>query len=61
MTSESQKKATIKYMRENLDDIRFRVKRGKKEEYKKYAESHGKSLSSLIIELLDREMQKKDS
>ena len=55
--SEAQKKATAKYMKNNLDDIKVRVPKGKREVYKKYADSKGKSLNGLIIELLDKSMQ----
>ena len=53
-TSEAQKKATIKYMRENLEEIRFRVPKGKKEELKQYATDQGKSLQSWIIQVLEQ-------
>lgn len=56
MYNESSKKATIKYMRENLEEVRFRVKKGEKARYKEYAKSKGKSLASLIVELLESEM-----
>lgn len=52
-TSEAQKKATIKYMKENLEEIRFRVPKGKKAQYRACAEGHGKSLSAFIVALLD--------
>ena len=40
--SEAQKKATAKYMKNKLDDIKVR---------------EGKSLNALIIELLEKDMQ----
>ena len=54
--TESGKRATMKYIKENLEQISFRVPKGKKDEYKDFAESQGKSLTALIVELLEREM-----
>lgn len=58
--SEAQKKATAKYMKNNLDDIKVRVPKGKREVYKAHAERKGKSLNALIIELLEKDMQEED-
>ena len=55
--SEAQKKATAKYMKNKLDDIKVRVPKGKREVYKAHAERKGKSLNTLIIELLEKDMQ----
>lgn len=54
-TTEAQKKATIKYMKENLEEIRFRVRKGKKEEYRDKAAKKGMSLSAYIVYLLERD------
>ncbi len=53
MYNESQKKATAKYMKENLDDIKIRVKKGERERYKQIAESDGKSLNAMVIAALE--------
>ena len=55
--TEAQKKATAKYMKNNLDDIKVRVPKGKREVYKAHAERKGKSLNALIIELLEKDIQ----
>lgn len=39
--TQAQNKATQKYIRENLEEIKFRVKKGKKERYKAAAEKSG--------------------
>lgn len=54
-TTEAQKKATIKYMKDNLEEIRFRVRKGKKEQYRDQAARNGMSLSAYIIHLLEKE------
>ena len=55
--TEAQKNASIKYLRENTDDIRIRVPKGKKDEYKQLAENNGMSLNALIIELLEQKIK----
>ena len=56
--TDKQNKATQKYIKENLEQVRFWVTKGKKDEYKAFADSRGKSLTALIVELLEKEMQK---
>ena len=48
MYNETSKKATMKYIKENLEEIRFRVRKGEKDKYKQLAEADGKSLAELI-------------
>ena len=55
--TDAQKKASIKYLNEKTDDIRLRVPKGAKDCYKAYAEQQGKSLTALIVELLEREIE----
>lgn len=57
MANESSRKAVAKY-HQKLDDIKVRVPKGERERYKQYAESIGKSLNALIIELLEADMKK---
>jgi len=56
--TESGKKATMKYKKEHCGRIVVDVRKEKKEEYKAFAESQGKSLTALIVELLETEMGK---
>lgn len=53
--TEAQKQASIKYLKENTDDIRIRVPKGKKDEYKQLAELNGMSLNAYIVRLLDEQ------
>lgn len=55
MVSKEQLKANAKYQAK-FDDIKIRVPKGIREKYKEYAESRGKSLNALIIELLENDM-----
>ena len=55
--TEAQKKATAKYQKENTEMVSFRVPKGKKAEYKALADKTGKSLSSLIIDILEEKLK----
>ena len=57
MTTEGQRKAIAKYL-EKFDDIKIRVPKGTREKYKAFAESQGKSLNALIVELLEEKMSR---
>lgn len=54
--TEAQNKATQKYISKAYDQFSVRVPKGKREIYKNHAESKGKSLNQLVIELLDKDM-----
>lgn len=56
--TEAQKRATDKYL-EGFDDIKVRVPKGKKDEYKDLARSEGKSLNTLIVELLENKLNER--
>ena len=43
--TEGQNKATQKYQKENLEQVRVWVRKGEREKYKAYAESKGLSLN----------------
>ena len=46
------------FIRETYDKFTMAFPKGKKDEYKRFAESQGMSLSALISKLLEAEMQK---
>lgn len=59
-STEAQKKATIKYMNEKLEEIRFRVPKGEKEKIRSHAESNGMSLTAYIKHLINTDMNKEN-
>ena len=61
MYNDVSKKATMKYIKENLEEVRFRVRKGEKDRYKAHAERRGKSLTALIIDLLEQDIQNADN
>lgn len=57
MYNDVSKKATMKYIKENLEEIRFRVRKGEKARYKAHAQRQGKSLTGLIVDLLEQDIK----
>jgi len=55
--SESQKRASIKYMNANTDDIRLRVPKGTKESWRTYANKQGMSMTHFIIQLVNEQIR----
>ena len=57
--TEAQAKAVKTYLeKNNLVEIKFRVNREKREEYKEQAEKKGKSLNSFIIEKKKKKIER---
>ena len=59
-TSKAQQKATAKYMKNNYDEVKIRVFKGKKSELQAAAEKQGDSLNAYIKKAV-REQYKKDT
>lgn len=55
--SEAQNRATQKYIKNTYDTITVRVPKGMREKYNAHAESKSTSLSKLIIDLLNKDME----
>lgn len=58
MYTQATNKAVQKYCKANYDNITVRVSKGAREKYKSFAESQGKSLNALIVELLEEKMSR---
>jgi predicted HicB family RNase H-like nuclease len=54
--TDANKRATMKYLKANYENLYIRVKKGKKEEYKKHAENQGESLSAFIIRAIEEQI-----
>lgn len=54
--SQAQNKATQKYIKNNYDEIKVRVPKGKREEYKVKADVEGKSLNQFIVDCIEEKM-----
>lgn len=55
--TESQKKATIKYLR-SLKEVRFRIKHEKYNEIESFATSKGLSVRAFILQAIEEKMQR---
>lgn len=55
--TDAQKRAAVKYLAKKTDLIQLRTPKGSKERYKAHAERQGKSLTALIVELLEKDIQ----
>ena len=60
LVTDAQKKATLKWNKNNLDRIQLVVKKGQKDQIKKIAKKHNKSLNGYIIDAI-KEYMKKDN
>lgn len=60
--TEAQKRANAKWQQEKVEDIRFRVPKGKKDAFKEHAEKCGESLNAFLLraaeEAVAREQQR---
>ena len=55
--SKAQQRAVSKYMKENYDEIKIRVEKGKKDIIKAHAESMGESLNAFIQRAISEVME----
>lgn len=51
--SQAQNKATQKYIKENLEEVRFRVKKGERAAIKQEADANGQSMAQYIIQAVN--------
>lgn len=59
--TEAQNKATQKYIRENLEEIRFRVRKGEKDKYVVAAEKAGLSMAKYFLAAADEKIERDSS
>ena len=58
MYDEKSKERTMRYMKEKRDKLTLNLPLGDKERYRAYAESKGKSLTGLIVELIEEDISR---
>ncbi|MBQ3277482.1 MAG: hypothetical protein IJH47_10635 [Oscillospiraceae bacterium] len=56
--SKAQQRAVNKYMKENYDEIKVRVDKGKKEIIKTHAEARGESVNGFINRAIDESLER---
>ena len=52
--SNAQQKAVSKYMKENYDEIKIRIPKGKKEKIQAYAKAQNQSVNAFIWEAIQK-------
>lgn len=55
--TEAQKRASQKYKASSRDKLTLDIPKGSKERYKEHAEKRGKSLTALVVDLLERDIK----
>lgn len=56
--TEARRKASAKYLKESVEDIRIRVPKGQKAIIKEHAESQGESMNAFVIRAIDEAIQR---
>lgn len=56
--SKAQQKAVSKYMKENYDEIKVRVPKGRKADVQSHAEAHGESVNAFINRAITEAMER---
>ena len=56
--TEAQNRATQKYVKEHLEDIKLRVPKGSREKYKQAAKDRGYSLNQFAIQAMDEKIER---
>lgn len=59
--SKAQQKATAKYVKQNYDEIKVRVKSGEKEMIKQHADSRGETVNGFINRAIKEAMERNNS
>ena len=56
--TDARRKASAKYLKESVEDVRIRVPKGQKAVIKNHAEQQGESMNAFVISAIDETMQR---
>ena len=56
--TDARRKASAKYLKEMVEDVRIRVPKGQKAVIKEHAEKHGESMNAFVIRAIDETMER---
>lgn len=56
--TEAQKSATLKYLKESTDELKIRMPKGKKQEYREAADKAGLSLNQFVIDAIEEKISR---
>ena len=55
--TDARRKASAKYLKETVEDVRIRVPKGQKAVIKEHAEKQGESMNAFVIRAIDETME----
>ena len=56
--TDARRKASAKYLKESVEDVRIRVPKGQKAVIKNHADQQGESMNAFVIRAIDETMQR---
>lgn len=56
--TDARRKASAKYLKEMVEDVRIRVPKGQKAVIKEHAEKQGESMNAFVIRAIDETMER---
>lgn len=56
--TEARRRASAKYLKETVEDVRIRVPKGQKAVIKAHAESQGESMNAFVVRAIDETMER---
>jgi len=56
--TDARRKASAKYLKESVEDVRIRVPKGQKATIKSHAEKQGESMNAFVIRAIDETMER---
>ena len=56
--TEARRRASAKYLKEAVEDVRIRVPKGQKAVIKAHAESQGESMNAFVVRAIDEAMER---
>ncbi len=59
--TEARRKASAKYLKESVEDVRIRVPKGQKAEIKAHAEQQRESMNSFVVRAIHETMERDNS
>lgn len=59
--TDARRKASAKYLKESVEDVRIRVPKGQKAVIKNHAEKQGESMNAFVIRAIDETMERDNS
>lgn len=59
--TDARRKASAKYLKESVEDIRIRVRKGDKAKVQEHASTMGESMNSFVVRAIDETIERDNS